>query len=131
MKNSRFVFNVLDKDYHVLVGYKDITCRLIFDVKMDLTRKVRYVAGGNITYPPLPTTYANMVSRYCVCLNFLISAWNNLDILSGYTQNAYLNTLTKEKVFSTLVMIGNMTKESCCYYQSSLWVKFQCFRMVE
>ena len=29
-----------------LVGYQDITCHIIFDVKMDFTRKERFVAWG-------------------------------------------------------------------------------------
>ena len=51
MKNSRIDFNFLDRDNHAPVGYKDISFRLIFDDKMDLTRKARYVSGGNLTDP--------------------------------------------------------------------------------
>jgi hypothetical protein len=29
------------------VGYQEIDCHMIFDVKMDLTRKTRFVAGGH------------------------------------------------------------------------------------
>ena len=36
MKNSRVTFNFLDKDDHAPVGYKKITCCLIFYVKMYL-----------------------------------------------------------------------------------------------
>ena len=46
MKNSRVVFNFPDKDKHDPVGYKEINCDLISDVKMYLTRKARYVARG-------------------------------------------------------------------------------------
>ena len=31
------------------VGFREIGCHLIFDVKMDLTRKDRFVAGGHTT----------------------------------------------------------------------------------
>jgi hypothetical protein len=35
------------------VGFQDITCpHMIFDIKMDLTRKTRFVAGGHLTEPP-------------------------------------------------------------------------------
>jgi hypothetical protein len=39
-----------------LVGYQEISCHMIFDIKMDFTRKARYVAGGNMTEPPAETT---------------------------------------------------------------------------
>ncbi len=32
--------------------YKNIDCHMIFDVKMDLTRKARLVASGHQTDPP-------------------------------------------------------------------------------
>ena len=54
MKNSRFAFNFLDKEDHDPVGYKEIICHLIYDVKIDLIRKSRYVAGGHLTYHNFP-----------------------------------------------------------------------------
>jgi hypothetical protein len=30
-----------------LVGYQEITCHMVFDIKMEFTRKARYVTGGN------------------------------------------------------------------------------------
>ena len=99
MKNSRVYFNLLDRDDHAPVGYKETTCHLIFDVKMDLTRKDRYVAGGHLVDPPSSMTYASVVSRDSVRLAFLIAELNDLDIIAGYIQNAYSNALTKEKLF--------------------------------
>ena len=34
------------------VGYQKIDCHMIFDVKMTLEQKARYVAGGHQTEPP-------------------------------------------------------------------------------
>ena len=45
------------------VGYQQIPCHMIFDVKMDFTRKVRYVAEGHKTDPPTSQTYASVVCR--------------------------------------------------------------------
>ena len=83
MKNSRADFSLLDKDNHAPVGYKKITCHIIFDVEMDLTRKARYLVGGNLTNPPLFIIYVSMVSRDGVRLAFLISVLDDLDILAG------------------------------------------------
>ena len=66
---------------------------------MDHTRKARYVAGGHLTDPPSSLTYASVVSRETVRIAFLIAALNNLKILAGDIQNAYLNADTKEKIF--------------------------------
>ena len=99
MKNSRVAFKLLGREDNPPVGFKEITCHLIFDVKMDLTRKARYVAGGHLTDPPSSLTYASVVSRDSVRIAFLVAALNNLDILAGDIQNAYLNAETKEKVY--------------------------------
>ena len=66
---------------------------------MDPTRKSRYVSGGNLTDPPLSMTYAIVVSCDSVRLASLIATLNDLDILAGDIQNAFLNAPTKEKVF--------------------------------
>ena len=99
MKNARVTFNLLDRDYHDLFCYKEIICHLIFDFKMELTSKDRYVAGVHLNNHPFSMTYASVVSCGSVRLAFLIVELNDLDILSGNTQNAYLNAPTKEKVF--------------------------------
>ena len=99
MNIYRVDLNFLDRDDHAPVGYKDITCHLILYIKTDLTRKARYVSGGNLTDPPLSTTYASVVSRDSVRLDFLITALNDLYILAGDIQNTHLNAPTKEKSF--------------------------------
>ena len=99
MNKSRVDFNFIDRDDNDPVGYKTIICHLIFDAKMNITRKARYVAGGHLTDPPLYMTYAIMISRDSVLLDFLITVLNDIGILVGKIQNAYLNAPTKEKVF--------------------------------
>jgi hypothetical protein len=89
------------KDGKVPIGYKHIDCHVIFDVKMDLTRKARFVAGGHQTDPPKESTYSSVVLRDSVRMKFLIAALNSLDILLADVQNAYLNAPTKEKVYTT------------------------------
>ena len=51
MANSRVSFQILEADEQPPVGFTKITSHLIFDVKMNLTRKIRYVAGGHLTSP--------------------------------------------------------------------------------
>ena len=61
INNSRV--SVLVHDERPPIGNTEITCHLIFDVKIDLTRKARYVAGGHLTDPPSSMTYASVVGR--------------------------------------------------------------------
>lgn len=95
------IISVSGKGEKPLPGYKRITCHLIFDVKMDLARKVRYIAGGHLTDPPSSLTHKSVVSRDSVRLVFLVAALNNLEILAGDIQNAHLHAPTKEKIYFT------------------------------
>ncbi|MGH3053464.1 MAG: reverse transcriptase domain-containing protein, partial [Gaiellaceae bacterium] len=81
-------------------GYKKIPLRMIFDVKMDFTRKARLVAGGHKTDPPTSLTYSSVASRESVRLAFLLAGLNNLEIIMTDVGNAYLNATTKEKVYA-------------------------------
>ena len=55
-----------------LRGHQEIKCHIIFDVKMDFTRKARFVAGGHMTDAPSSITYFSVVSRESVKIAFLI-----------------------------------------------------------
>ena len=74
---------------------------MIFNVKIDFTRKARLVAGGHLTDPPTTLTYSSVVSRESGRLAFLIAALNDLNILVADVGNAYINAMTKEKVYMT------------------------------
>jgi len=101
MKNNRMAFQFLEDEQPVPVGYTWIKCHMIFDVKMDFTRKARYVAGGHMTDPPSSITYASVVSRDSVRIAFMIAALNDIDILACDIGNAYLNATPREKVYTT------------------------------
>ena len=80
-------------------GYKKISLHMVFDVKMDFTRKARLVAEGHLSEVPQYLTYSSVLSRETVCIIFLIAVLNNdLDILSIDIGNAYLNAPNREKV---------------------------------
>jgi hypothetical protein len=82
MKNNRLAFKVLEEEERVPVGYKWIKCHMIFDIKMDFTRKARYVAGGHMTDPPSSITYSSVVSRDSMRIAFLLAALNDINILA-------------------------------------------------
>jgi hypothetical protein len=82
-----------------LIGFTEINCHMIFDVKMDFSRKARFVAGGHMTDTPSSITYSSVVSRDSVRLAFLIAKLNGLDIMACDIGNAYLNAPCREKVW--------------------------------
>ena len=98
MTNVKNAFKFLDDGTPPPPGYKQIHCFIIFDVKMDLTRKSRFVAEGYLTNHPTSVTYASIVSKESVKTTFLLAALNNLEILAGDIGNAYLNAITTEKI---------------------------------
>jgi hypothetical protein len=100
MKNVMPAFEFVEDDV-VPTFYKHIDCHMIFDIKMDLTRKARFVAGGHQTDPPRESTYSSVVTRDSVRIALTIAALNDLQVLSADVQNAYLNAPTKEKVYTT------------------------------
>ncbi len=89
----------MSQSYRLRTGYQRIPHNIIFEIKMDLTRKARLVAGGHKTAPPTQLTYSSVVSRESVRLGFLLAAPNDVDIVAADVGNAYLNATTKEKVY--------------------------------
>ena len=69
------------------IGY-----HFIFDVKSDLERKARLVAGRDLNKNvPKHTSYTSVVSRESVRICFTLAALNYQDILSDDVSNTYLN----------------------------------------
>ena len=68
-----------------LIGYQEIGCHMIFDIKMDgeFTRKARLVAGGHTTETPASITYSSVVSRESVRIAFLVAALNDLEVFAA------------------------------------------------
>ena len=84
MTNNASAFKFLEDDKCVPIGSAWIPCHMVFDIKPDLTRKARFVAGGHWTDLPKQTSYSTVVSRDSVRIMFLIAALNNIDIYSGH-----------------------------------------------
>jgi hypothetical protein len=103
MRNVRPAFEVWDKPIgEIPIGYKEVKCHLIFDVKMgeNFRRKARFVAGGHTTEVPSALTYASVVSRNSVRIALTIAALNNLKVLACDIQNAYLTADCREKIWT-------------------------------
>jgi hypothetical protein len=84
-----------------LVGYLQINCHMIFDIKMEgLACKARYVAGGHTTKTPKSLTFASVVTRESVQIGFLIAALNNFAGNGGrHWQRVLECRLPRENIF--------------------------------
>jgi hypothetical protein len=101
MRNNAVVFKFLEEGEQVPEGSQWIPFHMIFDVKVDFTRKARFVAGGHWIDTPSQLTYSSVVTRDSVRIAFLITALNELDVLAADIGNAYLQAPVREKVLTT------------------------------
>jgi hypothetical protein len=100
MKNVCVAFKFLEPSQKPAPGYKKIPLRMIFDIKMDFTRKARLVAGGHLTDPPCYLTYISVVPRESVRIAFPIAAINVYDVIAEDVQNAYVQATSLEKYYA-------------------------------
>jgi hypothetical protein len=91
-------FEVLEDNQPIPKGYKRIPYHCIFDVKFDLRRKARIVAGGHWTDPPKEDIYSGVAGMETVRLGFVLADMNDLMVCAADIGNAYLNSKTREKV---------------------------------
>ena len=90
-------FEILDEGAHVPHGWKRVTGHLVWDVKMDFTRKARWVLDGHKTLDPIGSTYAGVVSRESVRIALTYAALNDLDVFTADIWNAYLQALSSQE----------------------------------
>ena len=91
---------ILEEGAPAPIGFQQIPCHIVFDIKIDFTRKARFVAGGHVTNPPSTQTYASVVSRESVRIALLIASLNDMNVMSADVQGAYLNAPCHEKVYT-------------------------------
>lgn len=102
MTNVSIAFEILDEDQPIPTGWKLSSGHLVFDVKMDFTRKARWVKDGHKSPDPTTSTYAGVVSRESVRIALTYAALNDLDVTAGNIQNAFLTAPTSEKHYIIL-----------------------------
>lgn len=74
-----------------------MTGHLVWDVKMDFTRKAQWVLDGHKMPDPIGSTYAGVVSCESVHIAFTYAALNKLDICAADIWNAYLQAPSSQK----------------------------------
>ena len=103
VNNVKIAFKPLSEEEDLPVGCKLIPYHIIYDVKFDLTRKARLVAGGHRNKRVSShITFSTVASRDSIRIGFLLAALNGMDVLSGDISNAYLNAPNRENVYVIL-----------------------------
>ena len=97
MYNVSIAFQILQEDENLPPGWIKASGHLVFDVKMDFTRKARWVKDGHKTPDPPTSNYAGVVTRESVRIAFTYAALNGLPITAADIRNAYLQAPSSEK----------------------------------
>ena len=101
---------MLDKISTKPVGTKEINYYMIYDVKIDLTRKARLVAGRHLDNKVSDyMSFSSVVERDSVRIGLVTVAMNDSDIMAADVENSYLNAKPRKishvKVGSDLFVI--------------------------
>ena len=103
MANVRTAFRIAEDGEQIPIGYQQIRCHMVFDIKQeDFRRKARLVAGGHTTEPPATVTYASVVSRESVRIALLLAALNDVEVKTADIENAYITAPCSEKIWTVL-----------------------------
>jgi len=90
-------FEILEPNARPPPGWTRSSGHLIFDVKMDFTRKARWVKDGHRTPDAITPSYAGVVSRDSIRIALVYAKLLGLDICGGDIRNAYLQAPSSEK----------------------------------
>ena len=97
MTNVGIAFDLLEQLERVPPGWNKASRHIIFDIKMDFTRKARWVKDGHKTPDPTTSAYAGVVSRESVRTALTYAALMGIDVMAADVQITYLQALSSEK----------------------------------
>ena len=95
------VWRLKPPNYKVEKGYQFTPLTIIFDVKQEyLRRKSRMVAGGHKVDSSMYESYSSMVQTRTIRLLETVALNEGLTFVTGDIENTFVQTTTKEKVYS-------------------------------
>ena len=97
MTNVSIAFDFQDHGVKPPPGWTKTSGHLVWDLKMDYTRKARWVKDGHRCPTPKTSNYAGVVSRESVRIAFTYAALNGLDVIAADVKNAYLQSPSSER----------------------------------
>ena len=89
MFNVGVAFEILEEGQSATIGWKKASGHLIWDVKMDFTRKARWVQDGHKTPDQIRSTFSGVVSCESVQIASTYAALNGLQVFMADICNAY------------------------------------------
>ena len=95
--NVGIAFELLGNSENARVGWHAVMGHNIFDVKMDFTRKSRWVFGVHKTAEPKISIYAGVVSRESVSIALNYASLNGVDVTAINIRNAYLQAQSSQR----------------------------------
>ena len=99
MRNLMIAFEILQPGQKAPPGWFKATGHIIFDVKMDFTRKARWVKDGYKDPDSTTSSYAGVVSRESIRIVLTYAGLLRLPVIGGDIKNAYLQAPSSEKHF--------------------------------
>ena len=108
------VFKFRKAGYKPGSQWQKTTVHIVFDVKHDLRRKARAVAGGHLVDAAGIDVYSSTVKGISVKIVQVISHKMGLKLLCGDVGNAYVNAYMKEKVYVPVAGPEFGDKAGCC-----------------
>ena len=104
--------DAIDREMHTLLpaldiidaikpppGYLRASGHLIFDVKMDFTRKARWVKNGHLTKDPIDSNFAGVVLQESTRIALNYAAVNGLNVAVDNIKSAYLQAPKSKKYY--------------------------------
>ena len=99
IKNFSIAFTILDLGKKALPGWTKASGHLVFDVKIDFTRKSRWVKDVHRSPNPTTSAYAGVVSRESVQVGLTYVTLIDIEVMAAAIQNVYLKAPSSEKDF--------------------------------
>ena len=97
--NAYKTFTDHGKDTAPPAEFKRVPVHFVFDIKFDLRRKARLVAGGHLTKHVFnDSPYSGIASLKSVRTCIFLANLNGLELCAADVGNAYLEAETKEKL---------------------------------
>ena len=93
-------FDFKTPDFKPTTDYQYCRLHLVYDIKNDLTYKARLVCNGSQVDPRGLSTRATVVKSISVRLLDLIADALGLQVLCGDIGNAFIQAMTKEKIYT-------------------------------
>jgi hypothetical protein len=106
MGNVYVAFEILGRDMKAPPGWHKASGHIVFDVKMDFTRKARWVKDGHKTPDSTTSSFAGVVSRDSIRIALTHAALLGLPVLGADIRNAYLQAPSSKKHFIIFVALS-------------------------